>query len=245
MHKYVVGTTRENIVRAAINVFSDTDFHKAGMREVAKQAGVSPRCVYKYFPSKEQLLVSVANEKLGRMVIELKQHLSGVRGTLNKLNKMTTYYLSTYEDDRQNAWLLLVTTNLTIWQRSPEAWTNLRATTELFRKVLQEGQAAGEVRQDIDIHIVSDLYFGGLRHLVAWWLVRQQTWSLVSRADTITDTIFNAIKTLSERDTPFVCPSAETVKSSVPLPGKTASDHKNVAEVSDVEKNNRILRSTS
>ncbi len=222
--------TRERIVRAAINVFSHSDFDKAGMREIAKQAGVSPRSVYKYFPSKEQLLVSVANERLGQMLAELKQHLSGVRGSLSKLSKMTTYYLSTFEEDKQYAWLLYVTTNLTTWRRSAEAWRNLRTTAELFRNILEEGQAVGEVRQDVDIHILTDLYFGGLRHLVAWWLVNERAWSLVGAADTLTETIFNAIKTTVEQDKQFVCPYAGVVKSAIASSDKVelagSSNHK-------------------
>jgi len=223
--------TRERIVNTAVNVFSHTDFDKAGMREIAKQADVSPRSVYKYFPSKEQLLVSVANEKLGQMIVELKQHLSGVRGSLSKLSKMTTYYLSTFESDRQTAWLLYVTTNLTTWRRSTKAWNNLKTTADIFRSIVQEGQAAGEVRQDIDIHSVTDLYFGGLRHLVAWWLVnKRQTRSLVSAADTLTETIFNAIRTIPERDMLFTCPFAEVVQNMTSSSKKAETEDKSDSE---------------
>ncbi len=181
------------------------------MREIAKQAGVSPRSLYKYFPNKEQLLVSVANERLGQMIVGLNQHISGVRGSLSKLSKMTAYYLSTLEDDKQTAWVLYVTTNLTSWRRSSKAWRNLKSTAGLLRNIIEEGQATGEVRQDIDIHAVTDLYFGGLRHLVAWWLVNRQTWSLASKADALTETIFNAIKTAPQPATPFICPFAKDI----------------------------------
>lgn len=238
MVKRIREETRKRIVNAATNVFFHTDFEKAGMRGVAKQAGVSARCVYKYFPSKETLLVSVASEKVGQMVIELKQHLSGVRGAESKLSKMTHYYLSTYEEDRKTAWLVYVSTNLTIWRRYPTGWNNLQASAEIFRNLVREGQTNGEVRQDIDIRTVSNLYFGGLRHEVSFWLINQPTSSLISKADEITETIFNAIKIPIEQPMPFVCPFVDTAKGLLSPSVNTVSEPKDVPKTLGVGKDN-------
>lgn len=213
MPKRAVETTRERIVKAAIDIFYNTDLDKAGIRKVAQRAGVSTRCIYRYFPSKEHLLASVANEKMKQIVIGLKEHLSGMRGTLNKLSKMTNYYLAAFEKDRQTAWLINVSANPTIWRRYPEGWKTLEETAELFKNIVLEGQATGEVRSDIYIEAVSGLYFGGLRNLVTWWLVNQRTWSLASASDKLAETLFDAIKTHDEASTPFVCPFAAVAKS--------------------------------
>ena len=41
--------TRENILKATLEVFGDVNFHQATTRQIAKKAGVSQAAIYKYF----------------------------------------------------------------------------------------------------------------------------------------------------------------------------------------------------
>lgn len=47
--------TRERILRAAVQVFSERGFREAGVRDITRQADVSPGLVSRYFGSKESL----------------------------------------------------------------------------------------------------------------------------------------------------------------------------------------------
>lgn len=50
--------TRKNlIVNAAMDLFSQKDFHKIGMRDIAKRAGISAAAIYRYFPSRDDVFV--------------------------------------------------------------------------------------------------------------------------------------------------------------------------------------------
>jgi AcrR family transcriptional regulator len=50
--------TRKNlIVSAAMDLFSQKDFHKIGMRDIAKRAGISAAAIYRYFPSRDDVFV--------------------------------------------------------------------------------------------------------------------------------------------------------------------------------------------
>ena len=50
--------TRKNlIVEAAMDLFSQKDFHKIGMRDIAKRAGISAAAIYRYFPSRDDVFV--------------------------------------------------------------------------------------------------------------------------------------------------------------------------------------------
>ena len=50
---------REQILEAAIKVFSEKGFHPAKMQEVANAAGVSNGTVYNYFRSKDEVLLAL------------------------------------------------------------------------------------------------------------------------------------------------------------------------------------------
>lgn len=50
--------TRKNlIVNATMDLFSQKDFHKIGMRDIAKRAGISAAAIYRYFPSRDDVFV--------------------------------------------------------------------------------------------------------------------------------------------------------------------------------------------
>jgi AcrR family transcriptional regulator len=50
--------TRKNlIVDAAMDLFSQKEFHKIGMRDIAKRAGISAAAIYRYFPSRDDVFV--------------------------------------------------------------------------------------------------------------------------------------------------------------------------------------------
>ena len=52
---------REQILQAAANVFTADGFHAASMAQVIAETGLGAGTVYRYFPSKEDLIVEVAH----------------------------------------------------------------------------------------------------------------------------------------------------------------------------------------
>jgi len=51
--------TRENILRAAIDIFAKNGFAGARVEKISKAAGSTDRMIYYYFGSKERLFVAV------------------------------------------------------------------------------------------------------------------------------------------------------------------------------------------
>ena len=45
------------IIDAAMDLFSQKDFHHIGMRDIAKRAGISAAAIYRYFPSRDDVFV--------------------------------------------------------------------------------------------------------------------------------------------------------------------------------------------
>lgn len=198
--------TRDQILKAAAQVFYNVNYHEAGLRDIAKLSGISPRCIYKYFHNKEQLLVAMNTEGAKLMLMEMQQQLAGIVGTAGKLGKMTYFYLEYFQRNYKVAWQVYVTTNLSMWRKSPEAWHNLAATEAVLNQILSEGQRIGDVREDIDVNAIRLLYFGGIRFAIQSWLAADHGWDLVSVADGITNTLLEAIKKRSEPSVPSGCP---------------------------------------
>lgn len=54
---------REQIVTAAAQVYADTGYHGASLREIAKRAGISHAGLIYYFPNREALLAAVLERR--------------------------------------------------------------------------------------------------------------------------------------------------------------------------------------
>lgn len=61
-------TRREAILDMAAQVFMEMGYERASMAEIAKRAGGSKATLYGYFPSKEELFMSVVLHKVGTQV---------------------------------------------------------------------------------------------------------------------------------------------------------------------------------
>jgi AcrR family transcriptional regulator len=82
---------RKQILEAALDVFSQKGYGEATMPDIAKEAGVAVGTIYLYFPSKRDLLVSVANTYV---VTEPFMDLLGKSGKVDE----KTFILSVIEN---------------------------------------------------------------------------------------------------------------------------------------------------
>jgi AcrR family transcriptional regulator len=55
---------RDIILSAAIDLFGKYSFHDIGMRDVAEEAGISPASIYRYFSSRDDILVEILSQEI-------------------------------------------------------------------------------------------------------------------------------------------------------------------------------------
>src|SRR5579864_1441342 len=59
----VVEDRREQIIDAAMRVFSEKGFTRATNKDIARAAGITPGLIYYYFESKEDVLKAIAEQR--------------------------------------------------------------------------------------------------------------------------------------------------------------------------------------
>src|SRR6516225_9299952 len=62
------GDKRQRILDAAVRVFAKKGFYATRVSEVAKAAGVADGTIYLYFKSKEELLVSLFEDRVHKLL---------------------------------------------------------------------------------------------------------------------------------------------------------------------------------
>lgn len=63
------------ILDAAVEVIAENGFHRSQVSKIAKKAGVADGTIYLYFKNKEDLLVSLFQNKMGNFTSESGRQL--------------------------------------------------------------------------------------------------------------------------------------------------------------------------
>src|ERR1700683_2769614 len=93
------GDKRERILHAAVRVFAKKGFHATRVSEVAKAAGVADGTIYLYFESKEQLLVSLFEHRVDRLLEYLERELPAAPSASQRLQRIIELQLGLLEGE--------------------------------------------------------------------------------------------------------------------------------------------------
>jgi len=160
---------RQRILQAAVQAFSEKGYSKATIAEIAHKAGVADGTVYEYFENKEDVLLSIAEERFREHLEQLKQTFSG-----NNLPKKLWLFMQThfqqYLDDPNFAvvFLTMIQFNRRFYQ-SRAYKSQYDYATEL-EKLIQEVINEGGV-QNINIRVFRNMFLGAFSHMTLRWFV--------------------------------------------------------------------------
>src|SRR3972149_2077644 len=76
---------RDRILRAAIRIFSQKGYFSSRISEIPRQAGVADGTIYLYFKNKDDLLISLFEEKMGEVVADVLVRVADEGDALSRL----------------------------------------------------------------------------------------------------------------------------------------------------------------
>ena len=162
---------RQLLLDAAVRVFARNGFHAARVGEVAEEAGVAYGLVYHYFRSKDELLATIFRESWGRLVAVLDSIADADKPAPERLRLIGSAILRTWRDDPN-----LVTVLVREIGRSPqlqERIAELGAVFVIIRRVIDDGQASGAFRADLDPQLATWIFYGGIEEILTGWVMGQ------------------------------------------------------------------------
>ena len=71
----------QRIIKAALKVFSKKGFYNSKVSEIAKEAEVADGTIYLYFKNKDDILISVFETEMKKMINNMKKELSASKDT--------------------------------------------------------------------------------------------------------------------------------------------------------------------
>ncbi len=165
---------RNLITDAAVEVFAEKGFHQARVSDIAKRAGVADGTIYLYFKNKEDLLLSIFEQKMDLLLAGLGEALADTDDPIERVRRFASFHFQQVRDNRSAAEVLQVELRLSnkfLKEYRPE---KLWAYLQVFGQVVREGQHAGLFREDIDPFIGMWAFFGALDELAMQWVLSRK-----------------------------------------------------------------------
>jgi TetR/AcrR family fatty acid metabolism transcriptional regulator len=186
---------RTLITDAAVQVFAERGFHSARVADIARRAGVADGTIYLYFKNKEDLLLSIFEEKMDDLLRGLQEALAEAQTAEDKIRCFARYHFRQVQDNRSAAEVLQVELRLSnkfLKEYRPE---KLWAYLNVFGQIVREGQAEETLRADLDPFIAMWSFFGALDELAMQWVLSRRTdrFSLDQAADQVASTFYRGM----------------------------------------------------
>ena len=183
----------KQIIDAAVIVIAENGYHQAQVSKIAKQAGVADGTIYLYFKNKEDILISMFQEKLGVFISNIDEEMARVTSAREKMLVLIRKHFEILYEDKH----LAIVTQLELRQSNKEIRYKindvLKGYLKLIDSILVTGIEQGEFHQDLDIRLARHMVFGTLDEIITTWVMNEQKYDLVKQAEPVHELIIKGL----------------------------------------------------
>lgn len=156
---------RNRILRAAIQIFSRKGFYNSKVSEIARASGVADGTIYLYFKNKDDLLISLFEEKMGEIVADVRQRISAGKDACTRLQIFIDNHMALL--DRDAGLFEVIQVELRQSNKFLKDYTPVKffEYLEVISDILEEGKREGTMRPDLNVSVARRAIFGALDEL--------------------------------------------------------------------------------
>jgi len=168
------GEKRDRILRAAIKIFSRKGFFNSKVSEIARAASVADGTIYLYFKNKDDLLISLFEEKMGEVVADVRRRTADGGNALEKLKIFIGNHMDLLE--REAGLVEVLQVELRQSTKFLKDYTPVKffEYLEIISDILEEGKKEGVLRPDLNISIARRAIFGALDELSLTYILSRK-----------------------------------------------------------------------
>jgi TetR/AcrR family fatty acid metabolism transcriptional regulator len=181
----------KQIIDAAVIVIAENGYHAAQVSKIAKTAGVADGTIYLYFKNKEDILVSLFEEKMGLYVENLENKISSISSAAEKLYTLVEMHFTNLATDHHFA----IVTQLELRQSNKELRIRinevLKGYLALIDHIVKAGMESGEFNPNLDVRLARQMIFGTIDETVTSWVMNDQKFDLVKLVQPVGQLLIN------------------------------------------------------
>jgi AcrR family transcriptional regulator len=160
---------RGDLLRAAVRVFARKGFHTSRVGDIAEEAGVAHGLLYHYFSSKDEVLETIFRETWTDLLAAVREVEAAGDPAGEQLRKVAAILLRSWT--RQPDLVRVLVREIA---RSPDLQRRFDQVDEAFAaiaRIVERGQAEGELRADVDPRLASFVFYGAIDELLTGWVL--------------------------------------------------------------------------
>jgi len=195
-----VADKHEKILKAAIKVFAHNGFFNSRIAEIAEEANVADGTVYLYFNNKYDILITIFEEEIGKIIARVKQKIAACDDPREKLECFAHLHLSLVEENRDLAEVIQV--ELRQSSKFMKEYRNKKFAEYLniISQIIRQGQAQEIFRAEVMPGIFKRAFFGALDEMSRFWVLSsRKKYSVATAAKQISDYFLCGILTEKAR----------------------------------------------
>lgn len=175
----------DKIISAAIKVFAKKGFFNARIADIAQEANVADGTIYLYFNHKFDILVSVFEEEIGKIIAQIERALSAETDPRKKLQIFARHHLTAMKKNSSLAAVIQI--ELRQSNKVVEDYRNtaFHRYINLISEIIDEGQTRGLFRQDIFPGLAKRALLGALDEVARVWTTASETSYTLTLEETI------------------------------------------------------------
>ncbi|MBE0569111.1 MAG: TetR/AcrR family transcriptional regulator [Deltaproteobacteria bacterium] len=159
------GDKRNRILQAAIEVFSRKGFFNSKVSEIARASGVADGTIYLYFKNKDDLLISLFEEKMGEVVTEVRERIQAGNNALEKMKIFIDNHMGLLECEAGLIEVLQVELRQSSKFLKDYVPVKFFEYLDVLSGILEEGMREGVFRPDLNVSVARRVVFGAMDEL--------------------------------------------------------------------------------
>jgi AcrR family transcriptional regulator len=167
--------TRQRILDATAHVLSIKGYSGTRLADIAEHAQVQAPAIYYYFPSREDVIEEVMWAGIARMRAHVKEVLAELpeAGPLDRIDAAVEAHLRHELEISDYTRAAIRNAGQLPENIQSRQLLEARKYAELWRTLIADAGAAGELRADLDPRAARLLILGALNWAVEWWNPRR------------------------------------------------------------------------
>ena len=163
------------IISAATKVFAKKGFFTARISDIAKEAKVADGTIYLYFNNKYDILLSVFEEEVGKIVDKTEKLISKEEDPQKMLEIYTVQHLMAMKKNKNLAEVIQIELRQTNKVIKDYRNNKFSEYVGIIANIIKKGQSTGIYRTDIKPDIAKRVYFGALDEVSRVWNASLET----------------------------------------------------------------------
>lgn len=159
------------IINAATKVFAKKGFFQSKVSDIAKEAQVADGTIYLYFENKDDILISLFEEQMKKVLDNMMEEVSKEKDAVAKIKRFALNHLKLIELNKDVAEIIQV--ELRQSSKFMKEYKNERflAYLNLIAEIISEGKEQGVFKKEIIPDIAKRAFFGALDEMSRFWVL--------------------------------------------------------------------------